>query len=199
MLVLALDISTKTGWALFKDKHLLVKYGQEEVTVVDYNFRIDKKSHPEKSPLYPKNFVDSSNEMADKIFALIKELKPDIIVIENTTKSKNRHSQRWLEWCHKTIIEKLIENKRVFQYIDVSEWRSRLNIKLSKEDKKNNIKVNKAKKLGKSKKEMNVKGKIKSKHISVRYCNQQYNLNFKLKDNNIADAICVGSAYLINI
>lgn len=39
------------------------------------------------------------------------------------------------------------------------------------------------------------KGKITPKHLSVKYVNDKYNLDFKLKDNDIADAICMVDAH----
>jgi Holliday junction resolvasome RuvABC endonuclease subunit len=41
-----------------------------------------------------------------------------------------------------------------------------------------------------------VAGKIGVKNLSVNYVNEFYNLKFKKKDNDIADAICLGLAYI---
>jgi Holliday junction resolvasome RuvABC endonuclease subunit len=41
-----------------------------------------------------------------------------------------------------------------------------------------------------------VKGKINSKTLSVNYVNEYFNLKFKKKDNDIADSICLGLAFI---
>ncbi len=47
-----------------------------------------------------------------------------------------------------------------------------------------------------SKRNDKVVGKINPKHLSIFYVNAAYDLNFKTKDNDIADAICVGTAFM---
>jgi len=37
--------------------------------------------------------------------------------------------------------------------------------------------------------------KVNFKHLSVQYVNSNYDLNFKMKDNDIADSICLGEAF----
>jgi hypothetical protein len=41
------------------------------------------------------------------------------------------------------------------------------------------------------------RGKIGKKHLSVRYVNDIFGLDFKIKDNDIADSICLASSYFI--
>ncbi len=41
-----------------------------------------------------------------------------------------------------------------------------------------------------------VKGKIDAKTLSVNYVNEYFNLNFKKKDNDVADSICLGLAFI---
>lgn len=40
------------------------------------------------------------------------------------------------------------------------------------------------------------RGKVTFKHLSVQYVNKKFKLELKLKDNDIADSICLGVAYL---
>jgi hypothetical protein len=40
-----------------------------------------------------------------------------------------------------------------------------------------------------------VKGKVTTKHLAVRLVNSVYGLGLKQKDNNDADAICLGLAF----
>lgn len=186
--VLSLDLSTKSGWALFIDGKL-DSYGLIRVKVEDFN--VNSKPGPEKSPKYPWNIMDAANGMGQKILELTSEHIPDTIVIENTVKgSKNRHTQRILEWIHKSVLEKLRPlGKKIF-YMDPSEWRKILELRLSKEDKKNNGLINKG-----LKKELGLSGKINKKHLSVRHVNQKFRLNLRIKDNDIADAINLNLAY----
>lgn len=180
MKILALDISSKTGWAIF-DNNKLVEYGLIRVELINFNVNND----PNKQPEYPYNLLKAADEMAAHLGNLIDIHNPDEIVIENTVKGRNRHTQRLLEWLHKSMLEQLISHKRTFTYLDPSEWRGILEIRMSKEDKKNNALVNKGKK----------RGKITKKHLSVRFANTTFGLKLKIKDNDMADAIALGLAF----
>lgn len=192
MLVLSLDISTKTGWALFKDRKL-IEYGQLDVGVKDFNVN----KHPEKAGTYPWNLFTAAEDMAGKITQLGYRLKPDKIVIENTVRGRNRHTQRILEWIHFAVLKtfgngsvqvpSFCDYQDKIVYMDVSEWRSRIQLWMTNEDKKNNKEV----------KAGNKKGKITKKHLAVRYVNKTFDLKLKLKDNNIADAIAMCDAFFL--
>lgn len=178
MKVLAFDLSTKTGWALFEDEELKDK-GLTSVFVKDFNVN----QRPEKSESYPYNIVDSANKMAANVYGICIIKKPDLVVIENTVKGRNRHTQRILEFIHKAVLDKLRGEFNI-QYLDPSEWRSILSLRMTDEDKKNNRLVSSGKK----------RGKITKKHLSVRLVNEMFGLSLKIKDNDIADAICLGKA-----
>lgn len=187
MKLLCLDISSKTGWALFERKDAqfrLVKYGLIQITTPTYS----KLS-------YPHSFLASSFEYLEAVLKLIRETDCDLIVCEETNKSRNRYSQKLLEFLHFSTLSAALVLHREIKYISTSEWRSTLNLRLTKDDKTNNKMVSKAKKESLSKKDLGVVGKITPKHLSVRYCNAEFNLQFKQKDNDIADAICLGAAY----
>jgi len=179
--VLALDLSTHTGWAVFESGNLTAK-GLLEVPVL--NFNVNKK--PEKAPDYPFNLLDASNQMAGLVLNLWKAHAPDVVVIENTVMGRNRNTQRLLEFIHKSVLEILRFHKVKPLYMDPSEWRALIRLRMTKEDLKNNKLVS----AGKS------RGKITRKHLSVRYVNENFGLAFGLKDNDIADAICLGAAAL---
>ena len=178
--ILSLDISSKTGWAVHEDLNLM-NYGVIRVEIKDFNVNKD----PNKHESYPYNLLDASNEMARLLAKLIADINPDEIVIENTVKGRNRHTQRLLEWLHKAMIEEIRGLNRRFYYLDPSEWRRILEIRLSNQDKKNNRLVSSGKK----------RGRITKKHLSVRAANDLYGLKLKIKDNDIADAICLGRAF----
>lgn len=234
MKILSLDLSTKTGWALF-DNSKLICYGQ---------IKSDHKL-TEEYPHYPKNYLKMAVDMAIEIRKKVISSDPDLIVIEETNKGKNRYSQKQLEFIHNEVINQLIEYQ--IHYIDTSEWRNILGITLDKDQKKDNRKINNVRQEeylrlfaqyfddnkvtyqtelagAKGKREQNkvlkkyeaiardkakgtirsfrykeegkIKGKVGTKQLSVNYVNETFSLKFKLKDNDIADAICVGYAFI---
>ncbi len=180
MKVLALDISTNTGWAILENDHLL-DYGLIQVKVENFNVA----QHPEKDPQYPFNMVHSADKMAVAIIQLYYRFKPGYVVVDNTVKGRNRHTQRILEFIHKSLLDLFFKMNIKPIYMDPSQWRHLLDIKLSKQDKKNNKLVRQGKK----------RGTISKKHLSVRVCNQIFNTTFKIKDNNITDSILLGLAF----
>lgn len=182
MRVLALDASTKSGWALFVDGQLLESGALTPVSVEDFNVNKD----PQKSPKYPQNVMFAAYEVATGVLALAVEKHPDYVVIENTNKGKNRHTQRILEWLHLEMLRALCPIVRVV-YMDTSEWRSVVGLWMTKDDLKNNRDVKAGKK----------RGKVTKKHLAVRMVNEKYpDLKLIQKDNDQADAILLGLAYV---
>lgn len=180
--VLSLDLSTKSGWAVFKDG-VLEKSGElEQVHVKDFNVN-DK---PWERPGYPWNIMDAAYSISDGIENLILQEKPTFIVIENSTKGRNVSTQRLIEWFHFTVLLIIKQKSIPFNYLMPSAWRSAVNLRLSKDEKKNNRDVSAGKK----------RGKITRKHLSVNMVNEIYNLGLKLKHNDQADAILLGVGFL---
>lgn len=179
--VLALDVSTKTGWASFLDGKYEKSGSLPQVKVSDFNVNKD----PQLAPQYPFNIVRGAEEVANRIVALWSEFdRIDLVVIENTNKGKNRHTQRLLEWIHLTLLRNL---PTPAVYMDTSQWRSAVQLWMTKDDRKNNRDVSAGKK----------RGRINKKHLAVRMVNEIYGLKLKLKDNDEADAILMGRAYSI--
>jgi Holliday junction resolvasome RuvABC endonuclease subunit len=186
--LLALDISTKTGWAflLNKDKPQLVKYG---------TIKNDQKIHDFGN--YPECYLLAANKMACSLVAIIKELQPDIIVIEETNQAHARYAQKILEFIHCELLHALFFEKihSKIYYISSSTWRQTLELTLSKDDKANNKKCKEARESGVDKSTLGVKGRINKKHLAIRHVNEYFNLELKMKNNDVADAICLGLAY----
>jgi hypothetical protein len=198
MKVLALDVSTKTGWAVFDNSdgmpliERLTKYG-----LIKNPDKIDTYGK------YPWSYLNAASAMGQQILALAHTEKPDVIVIEETNGSRgSRYTQKILEFLHCCILERLVNLEIPVYYINSSSWRSTLGLVLSKEDKKANKKLKVAKKLsaatGKklNRTELGIRGIVNKKHIAIRYVNETYCKNFLVKDNDICDAICLGTAYL---
>jgi Holliday junction resolvasome RuvABC endonuclease subunit len=202
MKILALDISSHCGWAL------LETVGNDELPkLLEYETVHLGQTVFEVSDHYPTNYRMASGLMGQKIVDIVTKTRPDVIVIEEINKAKNRWSQKYLDWIHIKFLDLLIEkypqylSKNLF-YIDSSQWRKVLGIQLTKEDKKKNAIISKAKnisvdKLKEVKKTTGIKGKVNKKHVAVRWVNEKYNLTLKQKDNDLAEAACLGIAYAL--
>src|ERR1039457_1329165 len=198
MKVLALDVSTKTGWAVFDNSDGMPLIEQ----LTEYGLIKNPKGVLEYGK-YPWCYLTAAVTMALQLVALAKEKKPDVIVIEETNKSRNRYSQKVLEYIHCSFLDRWTDTSVPVCYVNSSEWRKRLGLVMSKNDKVSNKKLKTAKKLSEatgkklSKKELGIKGAITKKHLAVRYVNETFNLKLKIGENDIADAICLGNAYIV--
>lgn len=201
MRLLALDISSKCGWALFVDSKL-EKYGKVSATAPV--LAADGKD-------YPWNLVDSINKLATQIQRCVIDNLPDVVVIENTNLGRQRTTQRFLEWLHLAVLERIQYQvaRHDIKYINSSDWRSKVDMKKSAEDRKNNRLISeikrKAKKLPKEerqkfinklKKEYGITGRITLKHLSVRLANERYELDLKQGQNDEADAMLLGQSHI---
>lgn len=193
MRVLCIDLSLHCGYAVLdKDtgEAKLFKYG---------TIHYDGPSVKEFGN-YPWSYMDVVKAHVQKIVSFTAITIPDVIVIEETNKGKNRYSQKMLEFLHHELLRNLHGIYKII-YLDTSHWRSVLGIWMSKEQKKVNAKINKAKREGgdvgarEMKKSLGVKGKTNKKHIAIAHVNEHFNLNLRVKDNDAADAICLGLAY----
>jgi hypothetical protein len=194
--ILSLDISTKTGWAVLQGEAT-----PESVPAVIARGRLTLQDlgHPNVAAVgdYPWSFLTVGHLFAEAFDRLYLEHRPDVIVIEDTSESRNRYAQKILEFLHCITLQKFAGLRRdLIVYIPVGYWRSALELRLSKDDKKNNAAISKAKKTGVSKKSLGLKGKVTKKHLALRFVEATFGLKFKVKDNDIADAICLGVGYL---
>lgn len=181
--ILSLDLSTNTGWAILEyPSGKLLSHGLLEVSVDDFNVN----NRPETRPTYPLNIKEASDKMALQVYNLALGFSPKLVVIENTVIGRNRNTQRLLEWIHKSTFDLLSTDFRVL-YLDPSQWRKILELRLSKEDKAKNAQV----------KQGLIRGRITQKHLSVSRVNAKFNLLLKLQDNDVADAINLGDAACI--
>lgn len=199
MKVLALDISTKTGYAfgeISDSKELkLIKYGQcKQWHKNDTNHKDDHF-----------NLFFWADNCFSEVDKLIQELKPDILVVEQTCAgSKNQESQRVLEWIHYLLVECSYNydtdygRRLPIQYYLTGKWRTIVGCKMTKEQKKQNDEVRKQNKKGikiaKSEDGKRI-GKVGKKHVNVMKANEYFGLDLKLKDNDISDALLLLKAY----
>lgn len=234
MKLLCLDLSTNTGWAIINNGSLS-NYGNIKHKVIGTEQDIN----------YPMNYIDMAKKISKEVNELIEEHNPNVIIIEETNKGKNRYWQKQLEFIHFAVNCYMKIFNRNVVYLDTSEWRKLLGLSLDKEQRQSNNEVKKQRielkkqlenqydlehvqslngincLIGKlnqkralkeylllretyvkkimvsfrSKIDGKVVGKIGVKNLSVDYVNKIFDLKFKKKDNDIADAICLGIAY----
>lgn len=201
--ILALDLSSRTGWAFYENK-VLKEYGV---------LAADGGVLTAEGLKYPWSMVESVMAMKEKIRGLVEKFWPDTVVIEETNLGKQRYSQKFLEWLHFNVVTYLHvkemqcgwPKKENVVYISTSAWRQTLGLKLTKSDQKNNrqVKAIKGDKLlspkvkNKLLKELGVRGKKGPKHLSCAYVEDTHKIRLKVStENDIADAICLGDAYI---
>jgi hypothetical protein len=198
MKVLAVDASTHSGWALLEGEIGDVKPALVAKGLIENDKPVTGFGN------FPECYVWASTSMADKLMALVQELKPDMVVIEEVNLGKSRYAQKLLDGIHYWFLRQLqadYQDKVI--YISSSIWRQTLDLRLDSEQRRNNAKLAKAKKLVKetgisiaaAKKKLGIKGKITKKHLAVNRVNEVYELGFKVKHNDTAEAICLGMAY----
>ena len=185
MKILSLDISSHTGWAVIEDNKLL-HYGKIDIQCEDSS--------------WPLGILNWSKEISSKIFDLINNTECDKIIIERANSSRFRNSQNFLDWVHFDLINTLVDEGyyEKLLYRDSSLWRKLVGIKLTKDQKKQN-KMAKAASKKKQILKVNGKraGKVTKKHLAILKCNEVFQTNFKLKENDIAEACLLGYSYFI--
>lgn len=203
MKVLALDVATKTGFAVFdKDEDL------EQGVLVEHGLLKMPQTIKEMVEAYPWNYIHATQQMAKQLTDLVARVQPDVIVIEETNLGKQRYTQKLLEFLHNALLTSLEKYPETYgmmtpkvYYLSSRVWRSVLGLQMTKDDKKNNKALRVAKERAEmfgvtvDKKAIGVKGKVGWKHLSVRFVNDKFDLKFKQKDNDVADAICLAIAF----
>lgn len=202
MRILGLDLSTSTGFATvevdsLEDQHpRLVSRGviQLEKNILEYG-------------PYPDCYWLAAEDVAKRVFDVVNKENPDIIVIEETNLGKNRYAQKTLEFIHCHVVKALRRDVKppfVVVYLSSSAWRQALGLQLTKEQKKANAKLAKAKReaaamgMKLDKKKLGIKGKVNKKHVAIAYVNERFALKLKVQDDDIADAICLAVAMTKN-
>lgn len=185
MRIISIDPSSHIGWAILEDDQL-VNYGVQDVLCYDKT--------------WPFGIHQWARDIAAQIFKLIENNTADLVLIERANSSKFRNSQNILDWMHFDLISILVDEgyKDKLLYVDVSHWRKVCNLKLNAQQKIQNKMASQANKAGTILKVNGKrKGKLTKKHLAVNWANDKYGLSLKLKDNDIADAICLGASYFI--
>lgn len=194
MLIIGLDISTKTGYAVI-DTELQEGQDLKELGLLTV--------HEQEGP-YPWSYIRRSEIMVSMIIEQIEKFDIRTVVIEDTNPGRNAYGQKLLEWTHFLVL-KYLQNKKIpVVYLRTGIWRQKVVAKLNDEEKKSNQKLNRLKEkangdpdvLRALKKENGIQGKVSRKAPALRIINELYPyLKLKKKDNDKADAICLCLAY----
>jgi hypothetical protein len=209
--LVALDLSSKTGWAVYID-------GKEtnwgtlfiEKTVKDFGS-------------YPANYVKLAKHIAVQIYHQVLSVYwPDQIVIEETNASRQNYSQKLLESIHYALIDMLLVSESKgpnwkVDYVRTGEWRrsveakqnaeeKKLNSKIAREKAKRKVQVMADKSLSETEKKkilrlpIKIDGKVVGrkgrKHVAIRVAQEMFGVEFKRKDEDAVDALLLGKAYL---
>ena len=210
--LLALDLSTSTGWAIFTDS------GPTDCGIITKRVEWGDAE-------YPRNFILVADDIADQVMGVLRS-HPNItdVVVEEINKTSSRfgsrHAQKILDMIHYTVTKALFSLPVRVHYINTSDWRRILGLsvadtrkrakpfllELKRLKKELSLATDKAsKKLAKDKldthkaqlRKLCIHGKIDKKSISVAYCNATWGTDFKKGDDDIADAHCQAQAYLL--
>jgi hypothetical protein len=200
MRILCLDLSTHTGYAVFDGER-----GQKPTLQVSGTIDLDKPLH--SFGPYPQTYIKAAEHMAAQIYVMTAgSMGYDAIIIEEINSGRDRYVQKLLENIHTAVVKKFSSfspgaNLVYFNSDGSDGWRTNIGLVLSKEQKKANAKLSKEKRecaaagVKLDKKKLGIKGKTNKKHLAVERANETFSLKLKQKDNNEADAICLGLAF----
>jgi Holliday junction resolvasome RuvABC endonuclease subunit len=192
--VLSLDVSTKTGYCF--------GISMDSGIVLEEYKTIPQIHQPEG--VYPGVYVDWSIMCFKEIEKIIVFFKPDVLVIEETSKgSKNAMSQKLLEYLHYNLANYIKDTGIKSVYIMTEQWRREIGCKMSKEEKIRNKEVRKYKEKNKTSIAYDTNGKrtglIGRKHVNIRRINEifanQLKEPLKRKDEDQADALGLLASY----
>jgi len=197
--IIALDISTNTGYAIFEDDKLIA---YDVFTIKVVNYKADVKCFSDFPKEYPDNFLLTAQKLADGCMKVIQEHQITKVIIEHPEAGKQRLSQRLLEWTHYALVLRLKEAGLDYRYLLVHDWRCQVNcyIKHWPDYQKWNLKIRAAKKVAVPTKNGSICAKIDGKRVSainqkklsIIIANEKYGI--QIKNDNIADAINIGRA-----
>jgi hypothetical protein len=198
MRILVLDISGSTGFAVFdsSDPSKPVEYGVIKL----------EKTAKSYGP-HPWGYVVAAANLADKLATKTSETRPDVVVVEETNGARARFTQKFLEYCHLAFLSMTYsrlggESLPRVAYVNTSDWRRKMDVRLTPDDKRQNARLSRGKRKAANKgekldkKALGIRGRVTIKHAAIRVCNSLFSLNLQAKDDDIADALLIGAAYL---
>lgn len=204
MKVLSLDLSTSaTGWAFFEEKKLL-DYGVIKPAVKGLT-----------KMTYPEGALRKCLSISEQVSTLVLALEPDLIIIEEINRGKNRLGQKVLDGLHFVLLSFLDAcypiNKIYFIDSDgATGWRSKNKLNLTHDSKQKafnkgvkqeNRKIKAENKKRSRESKIELKKEITRKTLACEKANKLFRLKLddwkNTTDGDIADAILVGYAFII--
>jgi len=192
-MIIAIDLSTKPGFAIFEgDKLLTAGTCFNNKTVEDFGS-------------YPYNYVKFVNYTIDRLFNHIQDLgykwhRFDKIILEETTASRQNYSQKKLEFLHLEFLLTFSNLHDRIVYIRDGTWKKINEVERTKEEKAINAKIKRLKqKTGKRvvrrDEEGNTLRKVTRHDVYIRRCNDIFGTNFSRKEEDAAAACLLGRAF----
>lgn len=207
MKLLALDISTKTGFAVYHDGELVESGTLWPEKLLD-QFRKEVRR-------YPLDYLAFCTYCAGLIYKKFSQVSPDLLAIEETTASNNNLSQKQLEFIHCLFLSTLVgEGSEVpIAYVRDGVWKRMTGALQSDDERKWNVKISQLKKkVGKGKRvkvdlidvskfkrtkiEKNCAYAFDGKDYYIRAANEFFSMKLTKKDENEAAAALIGLALL---
>ena len=146
---------------------ILSQHNDLKPAIIDFGTIQTKKSEGD----FPQETIERTEEIYLGVFELLERNDIKEVVIEQITRSKFPMTAVKLSWAHYAAFQAIIQfgliDKVTYYY--PSQWRKLLSLK---------------------------KGKC-WKQASIDYVNREFHMEFKKKDNDIADAVAMGYAHLL--
>jgi len=209
VIILSLDLSTKTGYAV-------VEYDSSGVKdIIDKGALEQIPCPPGYS--YPLNYVMWANICYGYISEILNKYQGRgiYLAIEETAKgARDNMAQKILEFIHFKVAEYIdpfidigsFVKERPFKdhrYFMTEEWRRITGCQQNAEEKRHNAKRSRRKKKqGKSlvrDEDGKIMGRVTKKHVNVRRANEVFGLELILKQEDIADALLINYAYYLEL
>lgn len=191
--ILALDLSTNPGWAL---------YELQALGSVPKPSCFGELSFPRPDGYYPFVYLLWAKRAIDGVFQILDSSRPDIVVLEETTASSNSYSQKILEFLHFEFLQRIVHRPIPVVYVRDGVWKKQTGATQNAAERKHNAKVARIKKkTGKrlAKIDGKVVGRLDRKSYTVRAANEMFALSLTKKQNNTADAILLGAAFIAGV
>ena len=192
MKILALDLSTKPGYAVLDEVGNVIN-----LITHGTNFNLKEALNDSGLP-QDFRFLKNADEVANFVKELVTRFGPDQIWAEQTNAGSFRSAQKQLEFIHCRLLQALKElgAERKLHYVNTSDWRRTCGIRLTKEQKLHNKAVKRKTTTGRIPKFL---GKITNKHLAVMWANEKFGLKLLWKDEDAAEAACMAWCALQSI
>lgn len=201
-LLVALDLSTKPGFATFRDREL-IRYGT-----------LFQTAHEDTFGTYPMNFVWLAQHVAkrlmDEVFDPLQLNYPDTpirVITEETTPGHDAYAQKKLEFIHFSVAAELYRRSIPQYYCRDGSWKSAVGVRFNDTEKQINLEIERQKKAGAKLARLDlgdgrgvrVVGKRTRKHAALRHVQEIFGITLKDADEDGAEALLLAFAFLTGV